>query len=120
MDSIALHGIEVWAHHGATPEERERGQPFVVHVVLEVDLDAAARSDGLEDTIDYGPLSAEVAEAASSGPYDLLEAVAGRVLDVVLRDERVAAAEVTVDKPHAPLPVAAGGVSVTLRRERSG
>jgi 7,8-dihydroneopterin aldolase/epimerase/oxygenase len=120
MDRIALHGIEVWAHHGATPEERERGQPFVIHLVLELDLDPPARSDDLTDTLDYGPLSAAVAEAATSRSCTLIEAVAGRILDVALRDGRVAAAEVTVDKPHAPLPVTAAGVSVTLRRERSG
>jgi 7,8-dihydroneopterin aldolase/epimerase/oxygenase len=118
MDEIRLHGIEVWARHGATPGERQHGQPFVVHVTLELDLEAAGASDDLADTVDYGPLAARVAEAAGGGPYQLLETVARRVLDVLLADDRVTGAEVTVEKPHAPLPVAAAGVSVTLRRER--
>lgn len=118
MGTITLHGIEVWAHHGAGLDERDRGQPFLVDVTLEADLDRAAASDELSDTIDYGPLSRRIAEAATGGPYTLLEAVAGRILDVVMDDDRVSAAEVTVTKPHAPLPVPTSGVSVTLERER--
>ncbi len=118
MDRITLHDIEVWAHHGVHPEERVRGQPFVVHVSLELDLAEAAASDDLGATVDYGVLAREVADAAVGDPLHLLEAVAGRILGTVMAHPRVQAAEVTIDKPHAPLSVASSGVSVTLRRER--
>ncbi|MGH3443272.1 MAG: dihydroneopterin aldolase [Nitriliruptorales bacterium] len=119
MGAITLHAIEVWAHHGAGLDERERGQPFIVDVTLEADLERAAATDDLGDTVDYAPLSRRIAEAAAQGPHTLLETVASRVLDVVLEDERVTAAEVTVTKPHAPLPVPTSGVSVTLQRDRA-
>lgn len=118
MDQIRLRGIQVWAHHGVFPEERQRGQSFVVDLTLDVDLAEAAASDELGATVDYGELARQVAQAAAGGPYRLIETVAGRVLEVALADPRVRAAEVTVAKPHAPLPVPAGGVSVTLRRGR--
>ncbi|MBW3577730.1 MAG: dihydroneopterin aldolase [Actinobacteria bacterium] len=118
MDRITLHGIEVWAHHGIRPDERRSGQPFVVDVTVDLDLSAAAVSDDLSDTVDYATVASDVAAAAAGGPYHLLESVAGRILDAVLGHRRVAAAEVTVNKPHAPLPVPAAGVSVTLRRTR--
>lgn len=118
MDRITLHGLEVWAHHGVRPEERVRGQPFVVHVRLDLDLQEAAAQDDLAATVDYGALASEVAAAAVGEPLHLLEAVAGRILDAVMAHPRVQAGEVTIDKPHAPLPVPASGVSVTLRRER--
>ncbi len=120
MGRITLHGIEVWANHGVQPEERLRGQPFLVHATLEIDLSKAAASDDLAATIDYGVLAREVAEAASGGPYHLLETVASRVLDVVLAHPRVDAAEVTIEKPHAALDVPFAGVSVTMQREREG
>ncbi len=118
MDRITIHGIEVWAHHGIHPEERVRGQPFVVQVSIDLDLGEAAVSDDLAATVDYGVLASEVAAAAVGEPLHLLEAVAGRILDAVMAHPRVQAGEVTIDKPHAPLPVAASRVSVTLRRER--
>jgi dihydroneopterin aldolase len=55
-----------------------------------------------------------------SGPaYDLIEAVAARIADDVLgSDQRVEAAEVTVHKPSAPIPLTFADVAVTLRRDR--
>jgi 7,8-dihydroneopterin aldolase/epimerase/oxygenase len=118
VDRIAITGIEVFGHHGALPHERELGQRFVVDVVLELDLEPAARSDALGDTVDYGELSARVAELVAGEASDLIEAVAGRVADHCLADGRVAVVEVTVHKPNAPLPVVAREVSVSLRRTR--
>jgi 7,8-dihydroneopterin aldolase/epimerase/oxygenase len=119
VDRIALTGLEVFAHHGALPHERELGQRFVIDVELGLDLAPAARSDALADTVDYGRLAARVAEAASEDPCDLIEALAGRIADVCLGDHRVQTVEVTVRKPHAPLPVLAQEVAVTVRRSRA-
>lgn len=118
MDRIVLDGLTVWAHHGVLDWERQVGQRFVVDAVLELDLAPAAASDALADTVDYGALAGRIRETVTDGDCRLIEAVAGRVLDACLADERVAAAEVTVHKPDAPLPASADDVRVRLRRER--
>jgi 7,8-dihydroneopterin aldolase/epimerase/oxygenase len=118
VDRISLEGIEVFAYHGVLDHERELGQRFVIDAHLELDLAAAAASDDLAETVDYGTLAGDLAAAATGERCDLLEALAGRLLDRCLADDRVVAAEVTVHKPAAPLPVVAREVSVTLRRER--
>jgi 7,8-dihydroneopterin aldolase/epimerase/oxygenase len=118
MDRIAIDGIEVFAHHGVLDHERELGQRFVVDLIVEADLAAAAASDDLADTIDYGHLAGRIAAVAAAPPAALLETVADRIARCCLEDGRVTAVEVTVHKPAAPLPVVARGVAVTLRRER--
>lgn len=118
MDRITVSGVEAFGHHGVLPHEREYGQRFSVDLVLELDLAPAARSDHLDDTIDYGRLSGDVAAIVAGEPVDLIEALAGRVADRCLDDPRVQAVEVTVHKPHAPVPVVAREVAVTLRRFR--
>lgn len=118
MDRIVIAGLEVWARHGVLPHERQLGQRFVIDVALEVDLAPAAASDRFEDTVDYGTLAERVRDAVASGPYHLIETVAGRVVDVCLADGRVTAVEVVVHKPSVPLTVPAGEVRVELRRER--
>lgn len=119
MDCITVSGLEAFGHHGVLPHERQYGQRFMVDLVLEVDLAAAARSDDLHDTVDYGSLSGDVAAIVAGDPVDLIEALAGRIADRCLRDERVHAVEVTVHKPNAPVPVVAREVAVTLRRGRA-
>ncbi len=119
MDRITITGIEAFGYHGVLEHERTYGQRFVVDVALGVDLSAAGASDDLADTVDYGTLAAEVADLVTGPPCDLIEALAERIAARCLSDPRVQAAEVTVHKPSAPVPVVAEEVSVTLRRVRS-
>ena len=119
MDRITITGIEVFGHHGVLPHEREFGQRFVVDVSLGVDLAAAGASDDLADTVDYGRLSGDIAAIVAGPPVDLIETVAERIAARCLEDQRVLAAEVTVHKPSAPVPVVAAEVSVTIRRVRA-
>lgn len=119
MDRIVVEGIEVWARHGVLPHEGELGQRFVIDLAIEVDLATAGRTDDLADTVDYGTLAARVHDTVAGERYRLIEAVAARVAELCLDDARVAAAEVRVRKPSAPLTVPAGEVRVELRRERT-
>lgn len=119
MDRITVTGIEVFAHHGVLPHERELGQRFVVDLALELDLAPAAASDDVGDTVHYGELAGDVAALVASDPVALIETVADRVASRCLVDPRVRAVEVTVRKPSAPLPVVAREVAVTVRREQA-
>ena len=119
MDRITITGIEAFGHHGVLPHEREYGQRFVVDVSLALDLSVAGASDDLADTVDYGRLSGDVAAIVAGPPVDLIETVAERIAARCLEDERAQAAEVTVHKPAAPVPVVAAEVSVTIRRVRA-
>ncbi len=119
MDRIAITGLEVFAHHGVLPHERELGQRFVVDVALGLDLTGAAASDDLADTVDYGRLSADLAALVAGEPVRLIETVAERLATRCLEDHLVVEVEVTVHKPMAPLPVPAREVAVTIRRSRT-
>ena len=117
-DRITIEGLEVWAHHGVLPHERELGQRFVLDLTVELDLGPAGASDDLSDTVDYGALARAVHERVAGERHDLIERVAERVAELALDDPRVSAAEVTVHKPSAPLPVSAREVRVEVRRTR--
>ena len=117
-DRIALSGLRVRGHHGVFEHERRDGQDFVVDAVLEVDTRPAATSDDLADTVDYGALAQALAGIVGGEPVNLLEALAARLAEVCLADERVEAATVTVHKPQAPLPLSFTDVAVSIRRER--
>ena len=120
MDRITLSGIQAFGYHGVLDHERAYGQRFLVDLHLDVDLSIAAVSDRLDDTIDYGELTGAVADLIAGEPVQLIEALAGRIADRALEDPRVAAVEVTVHKPAAPVPAVAQDVAVTLRRARDG
>jgi dihydroneopterin aldolase len=115
-DRIALRGLRVRGFHGVLPEERRDGQDFLVDAVLTVDTRAAADSDDLADTVDYGSLAERLAIVVAGDACDLLETLAARLAQVCLEDTRVVEVEVTVHKPGAPIDVPFGDVSVTVVR----
>lgn len=119
-DRITLSGLKVRGHHGVLEHEKRDGQDFLVDIVVWIDLGAAAATDDLSDTLDYGELAQRAAEIVGGGPSDLIETVATRLADDVMSDERVHATEVTIHKPAAPIPLHFSDVSVTIRRSRGG
>jgi dihydroneopterin aldolase len=118
-DRLAVRGIEAFGHHGVFDFERRDGQVFVVDLVLGLDTRAAARSDDLQETVDYGSLVAKVKRAIESDPVDLIETLAQRLADVCLADPRVEWTEVTLHKPHAPVDATFSDVALTITRHRS-
>jgi dihydroneopterin aldolase len=118
LDRIDLTGIGGWGYHGVHDDERENGQRFVVDVSLGLDLSAAAKSDDLGLTVDYGALAEGVHEAIAAEPLLLIESVAQRVMDLCLGYPPVLWASVTVHKPMAPIQVQFEDVSVTIERRK--
>ncbi len=117
-DRITLTGLTVRGHHGVYDFERATGQDFVVDVVLELDLAAAAGSDDVQDTVHYGQLADRLVAVLAGDPVNLIETLGERLAEVCLRDDRVAACVVTVHKPQAPIPHTFADVAVTVRRQR--
>lgn len=117
-DRICIAGLRVRGHHGVLPDERARGQEFVIDATLWLDTAPAAAADDLALTADYAGLAGRLSEIAAGPPVQLIETLAGRLAAACLADPVVAEAEVTVHKPQAPLAVPFGDVSVTIRRSR--
>jgi dihydroneopterin aldolase len=116
-DSILLDRIEVPAALGVSAGERRLRRPVSVDLELRLDLERAGRSDRLAHTIDYGEIYRTVEEVAGSREHRLVEALAERVADALLRSFPIEACTVTVRKPR---PVAgslrSAGVRITRRK----
>jgi 7,8-dihydroneopterin aldolase/epimerase/oxygenase len=119
-DRIELRGLKVRGNHGVFDHERRDGQDFVVDITVWIDLQAAAASDDLADTLDYGALALRAADVVAGPPRKLIETVAGEIAEDVMRDDRVHAVEVVLHKPSAPIPLDFADVAVVARRSRRG
>ena len=76
---IELEGMEFHAFHGCFEEERSEGNTFTVDFRGIADLSAAAGSDRLEDTLDYGIIY-DIVSREMACPSSLIENVAGRIV----------------------------------------
>lgn len=119
-DRIELRGLSVRGRHGVFEHERVNGQEFVIDITVWMDLGAAAASDELSDTYDYGALAQLASDIVAGPPRKLIEAVGGEIAERVMTDQRVHAVEVVVHKPQAPIPQQFADVAVVVRRSRRG
>lgn len=119
MDRIVLSGMRFEGRHGVSEEERELPQTFEVDLEVEADLAAAAVSDDLGETIDYGPLVAIVQRSVERASVRLLERLAGLIADDVLAaSPQARGVRVRVRKLAVPLEVDMDHAMVELVRER--
>jgi dihydroneopterin aldolase len=116
MDRITLRGIRAYGKHGVFAHERERVAPFDVDVAIELNLDAAAASDDLLDTLDYACVHRTLVRVVAGTSFALLERLAAELAGAVLADARVHAVEVTVAKPGI---LDGATPAVKLRRRRA-
>jgi 7,8-dihydroneopterin aldolase/epimerase/oxygenase len=118
-DAIFINGLVLHAYHGVMPHEGKVGQPFVLDLVLDIDLTEASRTDKLRHTVSYELLVRTVSEAFCARRYRLVEAAAGAVADAVLdRYPLLRSIRITVRKPHAPIAATFDDVGVTITRAR--
>lgn len=120
-DRILLNGMVFYGYHGATTQEKELGQPFVVDLELEVDLKTAGESDDLRDTVNYSQVYSVVKEIVEGPSRNLLESVAEGLAQKLLHGFPLDGVTVRVTKPHVPIKGAVlEGAGVELHRRRDG
>jgi dihydroneopterin aldolase len=112
--SISLHNVRFRAYHGLYPEERQKGNDFVVNLEVgytpESDL-----INALEETIDYAQLF-DIINITMQEPVDLLETLVQKIaIKVQQRFAAVKEIVVSVEKINPPIDQFSGSASVRYR-----
>ena len=117
MGKIYIAGLTVETLIGVYDWERTQQTSLLLDVTLTADLNAAMRSDNVNDTIDYAKVAECIVELGKRSEFELLEAFGNAVMSAVLETFNVAAITVKIVKPNI-LPNAQT-VAVALSRERN-
>ena len=118
IGTIELEGMEFKAYHGCLEQEKVKGNFFTVDFRGELDLSAAAVSDNLNDTLNYGDIYDIISEEMSI-PSELLENVAGRIVkEIEERFPQLLSFSVRVSKKRPPVDGVAQWSRVTLYSNR--
>jgi dihydroneopterin aldolase len=117
VDQILLQGMSFHGRHGVRPAERERPQEFKVDIELDCDLREPGRTDRIEDTVDYRQVRAIAKEVIEGDSQRLLETLAARMADRVLKLPRVAGVSVRISKrPESMQPIDSAAVRIERTR----
>jgi len=118
-DKIIVSAIDCVVALGVSPEERAVKQRLSVDVEVQTDTRRAARSDSLDDAIDYGPIVQVVVDLAASQEYHLIETLAEAIATRVLRDHGGEAVRVVIRKSPPPLAAQVAFVATEIVRTAS-
>lgn len=119
MDSIVIEDLKIYANHGVYEFEKENGQNFYISAKLNLDIQKAAISDDLADTVNYALVSEKIAAFVKEKSLDLIETLADGIAVMLLDNyEMVESVDVTVKKPEAPINMEFGNVYVMVSRKK--
>lgn len=114
MGKIKINNIRVHAWHGCLKEESIIGSDYRVDLEVWANLSNAAKTDQLNNTVDYVHLNNIVKEEMAI-KSKLLEHVARRILDRLFSEiPMIDHAEVSVSKINPPIGGDVESVSVIL------
>lgn len=119
-DRILLEELVFQCQIGALSFEQAFRQPLAIDLELFCKTLPACESDRLDETISYAEVYEVTRQVAEQSTFNLVERMAGAISARLLAEfSRVDAVEVTVRKPHAPIPGHFKAVGVCIYRERS-
>lgn len=113
MGEILIEGLKVSAVIGCYDWEREIQQPLLIDLVLTRDIAQASRSDDLADALDYAALSNRVIALCGELQFQLLEALAECLAQMIFDEFAVQRLQLTIRKPGAVAEAVAVGVRIS-------
>jgi dihydroneopterin aldolase len=116
MDTVFIERLEIEAVVGVHEFERARPRPLLLNLELGIDGRRAAASDAVADTIDYDAVCGRIAALASATRFALVETLAERLAEMLMREFGAPWLRLRIAKPGA-VP-AADAVGVVIERGR--
>lgn len=113
MSTISIVDLEVHYQVGVPDEERAKPQRLLLTVEMEFDFSAAARSDSIQDTINYFSVSQELLRFGENRSWKLIETLSSEIADRILVQYQPLSVKVEVKKFVIPQ---ARFVAVSLTR----
>ena len=112
MDTIFLEQVKVETKLGVPAWERMVAQTIILDIEIDYDLSQACKSDGIADTIDYGAVVSRIRETLAKHSFQLVEALAEHICQLILKEFNAESVKVKVAKPAILLGLKALGVVI--------
>lgn len=113
-DTIFLHDLRIETVVGIWDWERRIRQTVSIDLEMGADIARAAKTDSIEDTLNYKSVAKRVQQFVGDSDFQLVETMAEKIAELVLAEFDVPWIDVRVNKPGAIR--GARDVGVNIRR----
>ncbi len=120
LDQIFIKDLLVRGILGINPDERVNRQDILINVTLWADTRPAARSDAIDDAVNYRTISKAIIQHVETGQPYLVERLVQEIADICFAtDPRIQAVEASVEKPGALRFARSVGVRIFRTRDEA-
>ena len=116
MDKLFIRQLRVSAFIGILPAELESRQDILVDVEIATDAKEIAKTDNIEQAIDYADVRDLIHHFGEERRYNLVETLADKLADCLVEKYKTSWVRVAITKPVVFLDAQGAGVVV----ERGG
>tara|TARA_A100001037_G_scaffold158526_1_gene142976 strand:- start:7 stop:354 length:348 start_codon:yes stop_codon:yes gene_type:complete len=113
MDKVLIKNLQVETIIGIFNWEREVRQVVSIDLEMEFDNKVAAKSDDIEDALDYKKIGKRVSSYVERSKFKLVERLAEQIAKLILKEFPVSSLTVSVTKPGALRGSESVGISIT-------
>lgn len=99
MDTIFLSEVKVETKLGVPAWERMMPQTIILDIEIGYDLSKACASDAIADTVDYGAVVRRIRQTLSDNSFQLVEALAEHICQLILNEFAALSVKIKVAKP---------------------
>lgn len=114
MDIIYLNDLEIETIIGIYDWEREVKQKIRIDLQMSADVQAAASTDNIDDTVNYKAVAKRLIQFVGESEFQLVETLAERIAEIVRSEFGISWVKLRVNKPGAVRY--AGDVGVIIER----
>jgi len=115
-DYIVLTGLKVSCIIGIFEWERKKKQNVLIDLKIPCDARKAARRDNIKDAVDYKKIAKTTIAFVEKSDFQLVETLAEKLADLLLKTFRLTEVELSVSKPAA----IRGSQNVGVKIHRTG
>lgn len=101
MTTIHIKNLRMRTIIGIEDFERTKEQDIIINANVQVDAEQASDSDDIADAFNYKTATKQIISLVEDSQFFLLEKLVNEILELIMADEKVLAAEVEIDKPNA-------------------
>jgi FolB domain-containing protein len=115
-DRLVIELLEFEGFVGIDESERTVPQALAVDLELSLDFSDASSTDNLKNTVDYAVVAERILAIGKQEQFVLIETLAERLAEVIMREHPVRKMELWVRKLHPPLDMRLGSVGARIVR----
>ena len=101
MDKVFIKGLNIQTTIGFYEWEKQIKQRLVIDLTMGWNIVPAAKDDALDKTLDYADISQQIETFSNQHPVDLLETLAERLANFLMKQYQIPWLKLSIGKPGA-------------------